>query len=60
MIIQYIADHESGKKGEIKEVGEHFGKYLILRSKAVKYVEKEVKEVLETKEEKAPRKTKEK
>lgn len=58
MKIQYIAEHPSGKKGEIKEVGDQFGKYLILRAKAVKYQEKEVKEVVETKEEKAPKKTK--
>ncbi len=54
MKIQYIADHASGKKGEIKTVGDQFGKYLILRDKAVKYVEK----VQETKEEKVKVKTK--
>ena len=54
MKIQYIADHPSGKKGDIKEVANDFGKYLILRDKAVKYEDK----VVETKEEKAPKKTK--
>lgn len=53
MKIQYIANHPSGKVGDIAEVGDQFANYLILRKKAVKY-----EEVVATKEEKAPKKTK--
>lgn len=53
MKVEYIKNHNSGKVGDVKEVADEFGYYLILSGKA-----KELKSKRITKEDKTEYKTK--
>ena len=54
MKVEYIKSHESGRKGEVKEVSDEFGKYLIISGRV-----KELKQPIKTKEDKTEYETKE-